>query len=38
MRQRDRAKLEEIVRALWQLSPVDRDEQKLGHGSGLRAR
>jgi molecular chaperone DnaK len=38
MRQRDLAKLEEIVRALWQLSPVDRDEQRLGHGSGLRSR
>ncbi len=37
-RQHDRARLEEIVRALWQLSPVDRDEQKLGHGSGLRSR
>jgi molecular chaperone DnaK len=38
VRQRDRAKLEEVVRALWRLSPVDRDEQKLGHGSGLRSR
>src|SRR5262245_29003840 len=38
LRQNDRAKLEPIVRALWQLSPVDRDEQRLGHGSGLRSR
>jgi molecular chaperone DnaK len=38
VRQRDRTRLEQIVRALWQLSPVDRDEQKLGHGSGLRSR
>jgi molecular chaperone DnaK len=37
-RQHDRAQLEQIVRSLWQLSPVDRDEQKLGHGSGLRSR
>jgi molecular chaperone DnaK len=38
MRQRDRAKLETIVRELWRLSPVDRDEQRLGHGSGVRSR
>jgi molecular chaperone DnaK len=38
MRQHDRARLEPIVRELWKLSPVDRDEQKLGHGSGLRSR
>jgi molecular chaperone DnaK len=38
VRQHDRASLEQIVRALWQLSPVDRDEQKLGYGSGLRSR
>jgi molecular chaperone DnaK len=38
VRQHDRMRLEQIVRALWQLSPVDRDEQKLGHGSGLRSR
>ena len=37
-RRRDMVKLEEVVRALWQLSPVDREEQKLGHGSGLRSR
>jgi molecular chaperone DnaK len=38
MRKHDRSGLEQIVRALWQLNPVDRDEQKLGHGSGLRSR
>jgi molecular chaperone DnaK len=38
MRQSDRAKLEQVVRALWQLRPVDRSEQQLGHGSGLRSR
>jgi molecular chaperone DnaK len=38
MRERDRAKLESIVRELWRLDPVDRDEQKRGHGSGLRSR
>jgi molecular chaperone DnaK len=38
IRQHDRLGLEQIVRALWQLNPVDRDEQKLGHGSGLRSR
>jgi molecular chaperone DnaK len=38
LRQHDRLGLEQIVRALWQLNPVDRDEQKLGHGSGLRSR
>jgi molecular chaperone DnaK len=38
MRKQDRPALEEIVRALWRLSPVDRDEQRLGHGSGLRSR
>ena len=37
-RRRDRAALEEIVRALWQLDPVDHVEQKLGHGSGVRLR
>jgi molecular chaperone DnaK len=37
-RKEDRAGLEQAVRALWQLSPVDRDEQRLGHGSGLRSR
>jgi molecular chaperone DnaK len=38
MRQHDHTRLEQIVRGLWKLSPVDRDEQKLGHGSGLRSR
>jgi molecular chaperone DnaK len=38
IRRHDRLGLEQIVRALWQLNPVDRDEQKLGHGSGLRSR
>jgi molecular chaperone DnaK len=38
IRKQDGAKLEQVVRALWQLNPVDRDEQKLGHGSGLRSR
>jgi molecular chaperone DnaK len=38
MRQNDRTKLEQVVRALWQLRPVDRQEQQLGHGSGLRSR
>src|SRR5262249_16999085 len=36
MRDRDRVKLENIVRELWRLDPVDRDEQQRGHGSGLR--
>ena len=34
----DRTRLEGIVRALWALDPVDRAEQTLGHGSGLRSR
>jgi molecular chaperone DnaK len=38
VRRHDRTRLEEIVRALWKLAPVDRDEQRLGHGSGLRSR
>jgi len=38
VRQHDRARIEQIVRELWKLSPVDRDEQRLGHGSGLRSR
>lgn len=38
LRQRDRDGLERIVRELWQLTPVDHEEQKLGHGSGLRTR
>jgi molecular chaperone DnaK len=38
VRQHDREALERIVRDLWRLRPVDRDEQKLGHGSGLRSR
>ena len=38
VRKHDRVALEQVVRALWQLSPVDRDEQRLGHGSGLRSR
>ena len=38
IRKQDSAKLEQIVRSLWQLNPVDRDDQKLGHGSGLRSR
>ena len=37
-RQRDRETIERIVRELWGLAPVDHDEQKLGHGSGLRMR
>src|ERR1700689_5806346 len=32
-RAHDRPQLEQIVRSLWRLSPVDRDEQRLGHGS-----
>jgi molecular chaperone DnaK len=36
VRQRDRIAVERIVRELWRLDPVDHDEQKLGHGSGLR--
>jgi molecular chaperone DnaK len=35
---RDRGKLEQVVRELWRLMPVDREEQRLGHGSGLRLR
>ena len=38
MRAQDRAAIERVVRALWLLSPVDRDEQTRGHGSGLRSR
>src|SRR5262249_3434880 len=38
IRQRDVATVERIVRELWNLAPVDHDEQKLGHGSGLRMR
>ena len=38
VRQRDRESIERIVRELWELAPVDHDEQKLGHGSGLRMR
>jgi molecular chaperone DnaK len=38
VRQHDRETIEGIVRELWSLAPVDRDEQKLGHGSGLRMR
>jgi molecular chaperone DnaK len=38
VRQHDRPRIEQIVRELWKLSPVDRDEQRLGHGSGLRSR
>jgi hypothetical protein len=38
IRQRDVATVERIVRELWALAPVDHDEQKLGHGSGLRMR
>ena len=38
VRQRDVVKLEQIVRELWRLDPVDRHEQSLGHGSGLRSR
>lgn len=30
--------LEGIVRQLWELLPVDREEQLLGHGSGVRQR
>src|SRR5215467_8094352 len=35
VRQHDRETIERIVRELWTLAPVDRDEQRLGHGSGL---
>ena len=38
VRQRDQVALERIVRELWRLDPVDRDEQIRGHGSGLRSR
>ncbi len=38
VRRHDRARLEQIVRELWKLAPIDRDEQKLGYGSGLRSR
>jgi molecular chaperone DnaK len=38
LRQRDNLKLEQIVRELWRLDPVDREDQRLGHGSGLRSR
>jgi molecular chaperone DnaK len=38
VRQRDRETIEQTVRELWRLAPVDHDEQKLGHGSGLRKR
>jgi len=38
VRQRDGETIERIVRELWGLAPVDHDEQKLGHGSGLRMR
>jgi molecular chaperone DnaK len=38
LRQRDNTKLEQIVRELWRLDPVDRADQRLGHGSGLRSR
>ncbi len=38
IRQRDKEKLERIVRELWRLAPVDHDDRKLGHGSGLRMR
>jgi molecular chaperone DnaK len=38
VRQRDREGLERIVRELWRLRPVDHQEQRLGHGSGVRSR
>jgi molecular chaperone DnaK len=38
VRQRDQVALERIVRELWRLDPVDRDDQIRGHGSGLRSR
>jgi len=38
IRKQDRAKLEQSCVRCGQLNPVDRDEQKLGHGSGLRSR
>jgi molecular chaperone DnaK len=38
VRQRDHETVERIVRELWRLAPVNHDEQKLGHGSGLRMR
>jgi molecular chaperone DnaK len=37
-RRGDRAALERVVRDLWALDPVDRMEQILSHGSGLRSR
>jgi molecular chaperone DnaK len=37
-RRGDRAALERVVRDLWALDPVDRKEQALSHGSGLRSR
>jgi molecular chaperone DnaK len=37
-RRGDRAALEKVVRDLWALDPVDRMEQILSHGSGLRSR
>lgn len=38
LRQERQTDLEAVVRKLWELTPVDRDEQMLGHGSGLRQR
>jgi molecular chaperone DnaK len=37
VRQRDRAAIEQVVRELWRLNPVDFDEQIRGYGSGLRS-
>jgi molecular chaperone DnaK len=37
LRQQNRERLQQVVRELWQLDAVDRQEQALGHGSGLRS-
>jgi hypothetical protein len=37
VRQRDVERLKLVVRELWQLDPVDREDQVRGFGSGLRA-
>ena len=37
LRQRDVERLKLVVRELWQLDPVDREDQVRGFGSGLRA-
>jgi molecular chaperone DnaK len=37
VRRRDSATIEQVVRELWRLNPVDLEEQTRGHGSGLRS-